>query len=106
MRSWLTTEVDTSLRAYGFYRRQGWTDWKIERDLRWMEISLTNRRSQRPHWKKSSACLPRHPAVAYLYLVDMAVDLSMGKKSCVRVFASLAWKPGAGLRRLESVGVS
>ena len=44
--------------------------------------------------------------VAYLCLVDMAVDLSMGKKSCVRVFASLAWKPGAGLRRLESVGVS
>ena len=43
MRSWLTTDLDTSLRAYGFYRRQGWTDWKIERGLRWMEISLTNR---------------------------------------------------------------
>ena len=42
-RSWLTTDLDTSLRAYGFYRRQGWTDWKIERGLRWMEISLTNR---------------------------------------------------------------
>jgi GNAT superfamily N-acetyltransferase len=42
MRSWLTTDLDTSLRAYGFYRRQGWTDWKIERGLRWMEISLTN----------------------------------------------------------------
>ena len=41
MRSWLTTDLDTSLRAYGFYRRQGWTDWKIERGLRWMEISLT-----------------------------------------------------------------
>src|SRR5215468_364479 len=23
MRSWLTTDIDTSLRAYGFYRRQG-----------------------------------------------------------------------------------
>jgi GNAT superfamily N-acetyltransferase len=34
MRSWLTTDLDTSLRAYGFYRRQGWTDWKIERGLR------------------------------------------------------------------------
>jgi GNAT superfamily N-acetyltransferase len=43
MRSWLTTDLNTSLRAYGFYRRQGWTDWKIERGLRWMEISLTNR---------------------------------------------------------------
>ena len=43
MRSWLTTVLDTSLRAYAFYRRQSWTDWKIERGLRRMEISLTNR---------------------------------------------------------------
>ena len=43
MRSWLTTDLDTSLRAYGLYCRQGWTDWKIERGLRWMEISPTNR---------------------------------------------------------------
>ena len=43
MRLWLTADLDTSLRAYGFYRQQGWTDWKIERGLRWMEISLTNR---------------------------------------------------------------
>ena len=39
-RAWLTTDVDTSLRAYGFYRKRGWTDWKIERGLRWMELSL------------------------------------------------------------------
>lgn len=37
-RSWLTTDVDTALRAYGFYRRYGWTDWKIERGLRYMEL--------------------------------------------------------------------
>lgn len=39
-RAWLTTDVDTSLRAYGFYRKRGWTDWKIERGLRWMELGL------------------------------------------------------------------
>jgi N-acetylglutamate synthase-like GNAT family acetyltransferase len=37
-RSWLTTDVDTSLRAYGFYRRHGWNDWKVERGLRYMEL--------------------------------------------------------------------
>jgi hypothetical protein len=25
-------------RAYGFYRKRGWTDWKLEPDLRWMEL--------------------------------------------------------------------
>ena len=39
-RVWLTTDVDTSLRAYGFYRKYGWTDWKIEKGLRWMELTL------------------------------------------------------------------
>ena len=37
-RAWLTTDVDTSLRAYGFYRKRGWTDWKLEPNLRWMEL--------------------------------------------------------------------
>lgn len=39
-RAWLTTDLDTTLRAYGFYCKRGWTDWKIERGLRWMELSL------------------------------------------------------------------
>lgn len=33
---WLTTDMDTSLRAYGFYLKQGWQDLKIEHDLRFM----------------------------------------------------------------------
>jgi ribosomal protein S18 acetylase RimI-like enzyme len=37
-RAWLTTDVDTQLRAYGFYRQRGWTDWKLENGLRWMEL--------------------------------------------------------------------
>lgn len=37
-RVWLTTDVDTTLRAYGFYRNRGWTDWKIEEGLRWMQL--------------------------------------------------------------------
>jgi len=39
-RAWLTTDPDTTLRAYGFYRRHGWTDWKVERGMLWMELSL------------------------------------------------------------------
>ena len=40
-RAWLTTDPDTTLRAYGFYRKRGWTDWKIERGDRYMELSLS-----------------------------------------------------------------
>jgi ribosomal protein S18 acetylase RimI-like enzyme len=40
-RAWLTTDLDTTLRAYGFYRKRGWTDWKSERGLRWMELSFS-----------------------------------------------------------------
>jgi len=39
-RAWLTTDLDQSLRAYGFYRHRGWTDWKLERGLRWMQLAL------------------------------------------------------------------
>jgi GNAT superfamily N-acetyltransferase len=39
-RAWLTTDLDPTLRAYGFYRHRGWTDWKIERGMRWMERGL------------------------------------------------------------------
>ncbi len=42
-RAWLTTDLDMTLRAYGFYRKRGWTDWKIERNLRWMELGLASR---------------------------------------------------------------
>lgn len=34
-KAWLTTDVDATLRAYGFYRHR---DWKIEDGLRWMEL--------------------------------------------------------------------
>ena len=37
-RAWLTTDLDTSLRAYGFYRRKNWTVWKLEGGVRWMEL--------------------------------------------------------------------
>lgn len=33
---WLTTDLDTRLRAYGFYKKHGWTDWKTENGLRFM----------------------------------------------------------------------
>ena len=39
-RAWLTTALDPSLRAYGFYRHRGWTDWKLERGMRWMQLAL------------------------------------------------------------------
>jgi GNAT superfamily N-acetyltransferase len=37
-RAWLTTDIDTALRAYGFYRQRGWSDWKLDGGLRWMEL--------------------------------------------------------------------
>ncbi len=39
-RAWLTTDVDPRLRAYGFYRHRGWTDWKLEDGMRWMQLEL------------------------------------------------------------------
>lgn len=39
-RAWLTTDLDPTLRAYGFYRHRGWADWKVERGLRWMQLQL------------------------------------------------------------------
>jgi len=42
-RAWLTTDVDATLRAYGFYRHRGWTDWKIDDGLRWMELRRPGR---------------------------------------------------------------
>jgi ribosomal protein S18 acetylase RimI-like enzyme len=38
--AWLTTDLDPTLRAYGFYRHRGWTDWKLERGLRRMQLAL------------------------------------------------------------------
>ena len=34
--AWLTTDVDTSLRAYGFYVHQGWSDSKLKDGNRYM----------------------------------------------------------------------
>jgi GNAT superfamily N-acetyltransferase len=33
---WLTTDIDPTLRAYGFYLRQGWVDHEIKNGLRYM----------------------------------------------------------------------
>ncbi|AIQ62788.1 hypothetical protein PSTEL_06415 [Paenibacillus stellifer] len=33
---WLTTDVDTRLRAYSFYRKNGWEDDRLEDGLRYM----------------------------------------------------------------------
>ena len=35
-RLWLTTDTDTGLRAYGFYRNRGWEDDRIGNGLRYM----------------------------------------------------------------------
>ncbi len=37
---WLTTDVNPKRRAYGFYLRHDWDDWKIEHDLRYMAKGL------------------------------------------------------------------
>jgi GNAT superfamily N-acetyltransferase len=48
--SWLTTDVDPALRAYGFYLAHGWVDDRIEGGLRYMKKAkpdLTRRRKGR-----------------------------------------------------------
>lgn len=45
--AWLTTDVDTARRAYGFYRRRGWSDWKLEKGLRWMRLERPASRDKR-----------------------------------------------------------
>ncbi len=47
-RAWLTTDLDPALRAYGFYRHRGWTDWKIEDGLRWLELFPAAAGGERP----------------------------------------------------------
>ena len=45
---WLTTGIDTSLRAYSFYRKHGGTDWKIEAGDRYMKKTSANQSPRRP----------------------------------------------------------
>jgi GNAT superfamily N-acetyltransferase len=35
--AWLTTSIDPSLRAYGFYQKCGWSDFEIRGGLRYMK---------------------------------------------------------------------
>ena len=35
--AWLTTSIDPGLRAYGFYRKLGWTDHEIRGGLRYLK---------------------------------------------------------------------
>lgn len=39
-RAWLTTDIDTTLKAYSFYRRHGWMDDRLEGGLRYMIKAL------------------------------------------------------------------
>lgn len=40
-RCWLTTDPDRSLRAYTFYLKNGWEEWKEEKGLLYMQKELT-----------------------------------------------------------------
>lgn len=40
-RFWLTTDPDRSLRAYSFYLKKDWTEWKEENGLLYMEKEVT-----------------------------------------------------------------
>lgn len=39
-RFWLTTDPDKKLRAYSFYLKNGWTDWKEENGLLYMNKTV------------------------------------------------------------------
>lgn len=40
---WLTTDVDETLRAVGFYRRLGWEEWKFENGDRFMRKKFADK---------------------------------------------------------------
>ena len=40
LKIWLTTDIDPSLRAYGFYIKHGWEESKLEDGLRYMTKNL------------------------------------------------------------------
>jgi GNAT superfamily N-acetyltransferase len=42
-RAWLTTDLDTRLKAYSFYRQHGWVDDRLEGGLRYMSKELPPR---------------------------------------------------------------
>lgn len=48
-RAWLTTDTDITFRAYGFYRKRGWLDWKVEDGVRWLELFAPNYNSSPRH---------------------------------------------------------
>ena len=54
--AWLTTDVDIALRAYGFYRHRGWTDWRLDNGLRWMRLLLPRRPNT---WREHERRAPR-----------------------------------------------
>lgn len=43
---WLTTDVDSTLRAYGFYRRHGWLDHEVKNGLRYMRKTKPHKSGQ------------------------------------------------------------
>jgi len=43
-RLWLTTDIDTSLKAYAFYRKHGWVDDRAEKGLRYMTKNIQRSR--------------------------------------------------------------
>jgi ribosomal protein S18 acetylase RimI-like enzyme len=43
---WLTTDVDASLRAYGFYKKQRWVDREVRNGLRYMKKTNPNKAMQ------------------------------------------------------------
>ena len=43
---WLTTDVDSTLRAYGFYRRHGWLDLEVKNGLRYMRKTKPHKSGQ------------------------------------------------------------
>ena len=76
---WLTTDVDTRLRAYAFYKEHGWRDWKIENGLRYMKkMRLTMRCSQ------PLADVPPHFLMTKTQSFQATLGSASGGSSCSR----------------------
>jgi hypothetical protein len=71
---WLTTDTDEGFRAVGFYRHQGWEDWKIEEGNRYM-------RKRFEPGSEANAIQPVHPEVNPVSsTVGAVVDLNRSSR--------------------------
>ncbi|HEY7727980.1 MAG TPA: GNAT family N-acetyltransferase [Candidatus Eisenbacteria bacterium] len=91
---WLTTDVDPSLRAYGFYRRQGWMDREIKNGLRYMRKENPNRSGRGGATGATRVPERNRMDLKDLFIPELRVEAATTRRMLERVPpGSLGWRP-------------